>query len=176
MWALLILAPRLSAQTSGTSDPLGAAPSPPPERSSVVWATGVEGPTTYGGGAGIRWKYIGIGFNSFHVDRNSPVGAPPRPGGWAYSIDFYGYWDALAWLAAYGNLGLVGRSSTDAADQAIADDYAPRSASAYGLGAEFTLFHRLVLGGGYQAIIPSNDDGLNYSTITSIVVHLGYRF
>ncbi|MEO6046013.1 MAG: hypothetical protein ABIQ57_00930 [Candidatus Kapaibacterium sp.] len=176
IFAVALSAFELRAQTTETSDPLHPVPPPPPTLSAVAWLTGIVGPTSYGGGGGMRWKYVGIGFSSFHVDRDNPGGIPPRPGGWAFSMELYGYWDALDWLAFYGDLGLVGRSSTDAADQKIADAYSPRDVSAYGIGGEVTLLRRLVLGGGYQIIIPSNDDGLEYDNIASAILHIGYRF
>ncbi len=143
---------------------------------TIVWINSFYGPNNAGIGLGVRHGVLGIGATTFAFPGDTTSGIV-RPGAIGISVDMYVAADFSNWIAAYMNIGLVGRLGTYQVSREVMERYQKHSVMSIGGGFQISLASHLVLGIGYNALVdlPEEEGGMTYHTIQSVVGQLGYR-
>lgn len=143
---------------------------------TIIWINSFYGPNNAGIGLGVRHGILGIGATTFAFPGDTTSGII-RPGAIGISVDMYVAADFSKWIAAYMNIGLVGRLGTYQVSPEVLKRYEKHSIMSVGGGFQISLASHLVLGIGYNALVdlPEEEGGMTYNTIQSVVAQLGYR-
>jgi hypothetical protein len=170
--ALVIASTRCDAQTStpGTTEQ---------KHASIIWLNSFYGRNNSGVGVAARWWYIGVGTTFFRFAGDTAHPLSPRPGGIGFTLDFYLAADFNETFAIYGNVGYVGRAMTYNSQEKFLAGYKEPDPVSVGGGVQLTLVTHVVLGAGFNAILPTVDSDNNkhrQNPITSVVAQLGWRF